>query len=228
MSGAEKRILIVDDEPDILEFLSYNLKKEGYTTLTAANGRIALDSVDAFQPHLILLDIMMPEMDGLAVCQHLRQDSKYNDTLIAFLTARGEDYTQISSLEAGADDFITKPIRSRILHSRIKALLRRHNGLRSDSSEEIEIGELYMSPEMFAVKYRGEAVNLVRKEFNLLYLLASRPGRVFKRDEILSRIWGDDIIVGTRTIDVHVRKIREKTSSEIIFTVKGVGYKFDG
>ena len=228
MSGVTK-VLIVDDEEDIIEFLEYNLKKEGYQVLTATDGLQAIDKAEIFNPHLILLDIMMPEMNGIEVCEALRKKDRFNNTLICFLTARNESFTQISALDSGGDDFITKPIKPNVLVSRIKAMLRRHvdfqkiNGLESVQTYD----KLTIDFEKFNVTVDGTNVNLAKKEFELLALLVSKPGKVFKREEIMQKIWGDDIIVGERTLDVHIRKLREKIGDDYIATLKGVGYKFD-
>ena len=222
------KILIVDDEPDIIEFIHYNLSKEGYTVETASNGLKAIEAASAFDPDLIILDIMMPEMDGVEVCKRLRQNPQFERTLIAFLTARNEDYTQIAALENGGDDYITKPIKPGVLISRIKALFRRNSkGKEKDSPKALIAGDLKIDKEKVLV-YRGdEEIELAKKEFELLSLLASKPGKVYQRHEILSKVWGQDVIVGNRTIDVHVRKLREKIGSHYIKTVKGIGYKFD-
>jgi len=228
MNNEDIKILVVDDEPDILEFISYNLSKEGYQVTTARNGREAIDMAKRDNPMLIILDIMMPELDGVEVCRQLRATTEFNSTLIAFLTARNEDYSQIAGLDAGGDDYITKPIRPRVLISRIKALLRRmpHEGGR-DESRVLNVHDLKIDRERVMV-YRGdEQITLAKKEFELLYLLASKPGRVFTREEIFNHIWGRDVIVGDRTIDVHIRKLREKVGSAYIKTIKGIGYKFD-
>lgn len=219
------KILIADDEPDILEFLQYNLEKEGYNILLAENGRDAINLAKQEQPHLILLDIMMPELDGIETCRELRGMPDFKNTLIAFLTARNEDYSQIAGFDVGADDYITKPIKPRVLVSRIKALLRRFN---SELQEEaINLGDIRIDREKFLVYKDEEKLSLPKKEFELLSLLASKPGKVFSRKEIMSKIWGNDIIVGDRTIDVHIRKLREKIGEDYFKTIKGIGYKFD-
>ncbi len=220
------KILIVDDEKDILEFLGYNLEKEGYEIETANNGIIAIEKARAFMPDLIILDIMMPEMDGVEVCSQLRDSKDFNNTLIVFLTARSEDFTQISALEAGGDDFVLKPIKPNLLKSRVKALLRRNN--HSEGKEVIfNFGDLQINTEKYSVKLKGQKVKIAKKEFELLILLTSSPGKVFRREEILHKIWGRGVIVGDRTIDVHVRKLREKIGEDFIKTMKGVGYKFE-
>lgn len=225
MSPSNATILVVDDEPDILEFIEYNLQKEGYRVVLAGDGREAITKASEVTPDLILLDIMMPEMDGIETCRELRALLGYKDTVIAFLTARNEDFTQIAGFDVGADDYITKPIKPRLLVSRVKALLRRQRGHGADTV--LTAGPLQIDREQFVVTYHGKQLVLPRKEFELLYLLASKPGKVFKRDEILSKIWGHEVIVGNRTIDVHIRKLREKLSDDIIKTIKGIGYKLD-
>ena len=221
------KILVVDDEPDILEFVKYNLEKEDYVVEVANNGKIGLEKAHSFQPHLIILDIMMPEMDGTEVCRQLKLDNKFENTLITFLTARSEEFSQIIGLDLGADDYITKPIRPRILVSRIAALLRRHPSNNDEAKNIMQIGDLEINREKVRVSRGIEEITLARKEFELLYLLATKPGKVFTRTEIFEKIWGDDVIVGNRTIDVHVRKIREKLVADYIKTVKGIGYKFE-
>ena len=216
-----KKILIVDDEKDILELLDYHLTKEGYKTMKAFNGKDALKIAKDFLPDLVLLDLMMPEMDGIETCIEFREDNILKGTLIAILTARAEDYSQIAGLNAGADDYINKPIKPRVLISRIKALLRRtESKVNSESNVELEI-----DIEKYVAILKGEEMLLPKKEFELLALLFSKPGKVFTREVILARVWGDDIIVGDRTIDVHIRKLREKIGNQYIKTVKGVGYK---
>lgn len=223
------RILLVDDEPDILEFLGYNLRQEGFEVHTSTNGRAGLARARELKPHLIVLDVMMPEMDGIETCREIRQVPDLKDTLIIFLTARGEDYSQIAGFDAGADDYVTKPIKPRVLVSRIKALLRRYNTPQDKSIQNnfVQMEEFAIDREKYVVIKDNHEVHLPRKEFELLSLLVSKPDKVFTRDEILSQIWGDDVIVGDRTIDVHVRKIRERLGTERIRTVKGVGYKYE-
>ncbi|HNF49517.1 MAG TPA: response regulator transcription factor [Chitinophagales bacterium] len=225
---AEKtfKILVVDDEPDILEFLSYNLEKDGFEVETAENGKVALEKAKKSQPDIILLDVMMPEMDGIEACRSLREMPQFENTIIAFLTARTEDYSQIAGFETGADDYISKPIKPRVLVSRLKALLRRYEAKEAKSTF-LEVGNIQIDRERYLIIFNGKEMAVPRKEFELLYLLASKPGKVFKRDEILNEIWGRDIIVGDRTIDVHIRKLREKLGEELIKTVKGIGYKFE-
>jgi two-component system alkaline phosphatase synthesis response regulator PhoP len=226
--GPAKKILIVDDEPDILEFLQYNLRKEGYTVVAAADGRQAIEVAEREKPDLILLDIMMPELDGVETCRVLRSKKEFETTPVAFLTARDEDFSQITALDVGGDDYITKPIKPRVLVSRINALLRRA-GRPTDEDEEnaLRVHDLVIDRHKVLV-FRGEqAIELPRKEFEILWLLASKPGRVFTREEIFDRIWGNDVIVGNRTIDVHIRKLRERLGEEYIKTMKGIGYKFE-
>ncbi len=224
----EAKILLVDDEPDILEFMEYNLRKEGYTVFTGKNGKEAIEIARKEKPNLIILDIMMPVMDGIEACRHLREIPDLKNTVITFLTARNEEYSQIAGFDVGADDYITKPIKPRILTSRVKALLRRINGTTEPSGVKIlTVGDLKIDRERYLVFKKEESISLPRKEFELLALLTSKPGKVFTREDILARVWGTDIIVGDRTIDVHVRKIREKLGDESIKTIKGIGYKFD-
>jgi two-component system alkaline phosphatase synthesis response regulator PhoP len=230
MEIQEYKILLVDDEPDIIEFLGYNLKKEGFKIYTASNGKQAIETAKQINPHLILLDVMMPEMDGIETCEKIREIPTLNRTLIAFLTARGEDYSQIAGFEAGGDDYITKPVKPRVLVSRINALLKRINSgiesLPESSPKRIEKGDLIIDKEKYVIIKNNEELILPKKEFELLLLLSSKPGRVFTREEIFDMVWGNDIIVGDRTIDVHIRKLREKLGDKYIKTVKGVGYKF--
>ena len=224
------RILLVDDENDILEFLSYNLKNEGFEVLTCNDGKTALSLLDDFLPNLIVLDVMMPGMDGIETCEQIRLNPKYNNILITFLTARSEDYSQVAGLEAGADDYINKPIKPKVLVSRVKALLRRKGSdvIQSDNDQGlIEISDLKIDRESYQVTLDYDNIFLPRKEFEILYLLATKPGKVFNRGEIFEKVWGDDVVVGARTIDVHVRKLRRKLGRDYIVTVKGVGYKFN-
>lgn len=225
MNSSEYKILLVDDEPDILEFLSYNLRKEGYQVFTAGTGETGIEVAKKEMPHLVLLDVMMPGIDGIEVCRELRANAGMDGVVIAFLTARSEDYSHIAGFEAGADDYINKPIKPRVLLSRIKALLRRSAG--GAESKAVDVGKLKIDRESYLVFKEGEEIALPRKEFELLSLLASKPGKVFARDEILNKVWGDEVVVGDRTIDVHIRKLREKLGEEFIRTVKGVGYKFE-
>ncbi|MFZ5552292.1 MAG: response regulator transcription factor [Bacteroidota bacterium] len=220
------KILIVDDEQDILDLLTYNLEKEGYTVFTAGNGKDAIASARKNKPDLVLLDVMMPEMDGIETCSAIREIPDLKNILIAFLTARSEDYSQIAGFESGADDYITKPIKPKVLISRIKALARRMGG--NDSSDQIiERGGIKIDRERYLIVKDGKEITLPRKEFELLSLLFSKPGKVFKRESILESVWGEDVIVGDRTIDVHIRKLREKIGEDYIKTVKGIGYRFD-
>lgn len=232
MSDSENyRILLVDDEPDILEFLGYNLKKEGFIVQTAQDGREAITKALEMLPHLIILDVMMPGMDGIETCEEIKKQPSLKNSLVAFLTARGEDYSQIAGFDAGADDYIGKPIKPKVLVSRAKALLKR---FRSGESEDnvsskpnnIVIGDLEIDKERYVVTSAGKELSLPKKEFELLLLLASKPDKVFTRDEIYNAVWGDSIIVGDRTIDVHIRKLREKIGQDHIRTIKGVGYKY--
>ncbi|GGH77793.1 DNA-binding response regulator [Phaeocystidibacter marisrubri] len=227
METSEMKILLVDDEPDILEFVGYNLEKEGFKVKTANNGEEAVEKAKKHRPHLILLDVMMPGMDGIETCDVIRKIPELENTLIAFLTARGEDYSQVAGFEAGADDYITKPIKPKVLISRMKALMRRINNGTEETETKVEFGDLVIDQEKYQVRLKGERLDLPRKEFELLSLLASRPGKVFSREEIMDKIWGTDVIVGGRTIDVHIRKLREKIGDEKIRTIKGVGYKFE-
>lgn len=220
-----KSVLIIDDEADIREILAYNLKKEGFNALTAENGPEGIALAKKSQPDIIILDVMMPEMDGIEVCQILRSQESTKNILICFLTARSEDYSQIAGLDAGADDYVSKPIKPRVLISRLKAILRR-NQPKDETQQESEHSDLVIDREKFVVIKKGEAIHLPRKEFNLLALLASKPGKVFDRDFILETVWGSNVVVGDRTIDVHIRKLRGKIGDDYIKTVKGVGYKF--
>lgn len=219
------KILIVDDEPDIIDLIEYNLEKEGYEVKSATNGLDAIETAKLFLPDLILLDVMMPEIDGIETCVRMREIDALKPSLIAFLTARSEDYSQIAGFDAGADDYISKPIKPRVLLSRIQALLRRKGAGAIEEAQDL--GDLEIDRERYVVKLKGEELELPKKEFELLSLLTDRPGRVYTREVILATIWGDDAVVGDRTIDVHVRKLREKIGSDYIKTVKGVGYKFD-
>jgi two-component system alkaline phosphatase synthesis response regulator PhoP len=228
MEETDYRILLVDDEEDILEFLGYNLKKSGFSIVTASNGREALKLADEIEPHLILLDVMMPEMDGIETCEELRKNTKLNKTVIAFLTARAEDYSQIAGFDAGADDYISKPIKPKVLISRIKALLKRFGTSDPESVKNFNtaITGLVIDKERYIIIKDNEEFALPKKEFELLALLASKPEKVFTREEIYNSVWGDNIIVGDRTIDVHIRKLREKIGDNHIRTIKGVGYKY--
>lgn len=219
-------ILLVDDDSDIREFVTFNLEKEGYHVVTAKDGAEGVEAVKKHRPDLVLLDVMMPGMDGIEACEAIRSNPDIASTLIAFLSARGEDYSQVAGFDAGADDYITKPIRPKVLVSRVKALLRRNVG-ESEPVGNIELGDLLINLEKYQVFRDGEVVDMPRKEFELLHLLASKPGKVFSRDSIMDRVWGSEVVVGGRTIDVHIRKIREKIGDDRIKTIKGVGYKFE-
>jgi two-component system alkaline phosphatase synthesis response regulator PhoP len=228
MSNSNIKILLVDDEPDILEIISYNLIAQGYKISTANNGVQAVKKAKKEQPHLIILDVMMPEMDGIEACDQIRKIPELENTIITFLTARGEDYSQVAGFEAGADDYITKPIKPKLLVSKIKSLLRRLNTTVNNQFKHIiELDNLTIDREAYKIVFEGEDIFLPRKEFELLYLLASKPGKVFKREDILEKIWGNEVIVGERTIDVHIRKLREKLGDNLFITIKGVGYKFE-
>ena len=228
MENSNYKILLVDDEPDILEFIGYNLRKEGYIVLTSSNGKDSIKVAKKEIPHLIILDVMMPEMDGIETCIELRKIPELNNTVITFLTARSEDYSLIAGLDAGADDYITKPIKPRVLISKIKSLFRRNIIQATERNKEsYEIGDLVINREKFMVTKNNQEITLTKKEFELLELLTSRPNKVFTREEIFSTVWDSDVIVGDRTIDVHIRKLREKIGLDSITTIKGVGYKFD-
>lgn len=221
-----QKVLLVDDEQDILDLLKYNLEREGIKVFTAANGLDGLRSAKAERPDLIVLDIMMPGMDGVEVCNQLRSLPEFKQTLITFLTARGEDYSQIAGFEAGADDYITKPVKPKVFVSKVKALLKRA-GAAPLNERTVEANGVVLDLEKVLVRVGGQELKLPKKEFELLALLMSKPGKVFKRDEIYSHIWGDGLFVGDRTIDVHIRKLREKVGDDRIGTVKGIGYKFE-
>ncbi len=223
MEVGTNKILIADDEPDILEIIAYNLGKEGFEVYTAADGRAAIDVAKQIQPALIILDIMMPYKTGIEVCTQLRSQAAFQDTLIVFLTALDDEATHIKGLDIGADDFITKPISPKVLVSRVHALMRR---VQKDENKLLDFGVIKIDPVKYLIYVEDNPVLLARKEFELTYLLASKPGRVFLRQEILDKVWGQDVIVGDRTIDVHIRKIRQKLGIDCIQTIKGVGYKF--
>lgn len=225
MKKKDIKILLVDDEPDILEIVGYNLSAEGYEVITAENGAEAVKKAKKHKPQLIILDVMMPEMDGIEACELIRANPDLNNTLITFLTARGEDYSQVAGFDAGADDYITKPIKPKVLVSKVKGLLRR---LKEDDQTEsiVKIGNITINREEYKIISKGKEIVLPRKEFELLSLLATKPGKVFKREEILDKVWGNEVVVGGRTIDVHIRKLREKIGDKSFKTVKGVGYKF--
>lgn len=218
------KILVVDDEADILEIISYNLKSAGYETVTAKDGLEAIQKAKIFRPDLIMLDIMMPNKNGIDTCRELRRLPEFKDTMVLFLTALNDEKSEIEGLNMGADDYIAKPIKPRLLVSRINALFRRLN---KSEEQQIQLGDLIIDREKFTVTYKGDEIILAKKEFELLQLLASKPGRVFLRNEILNQVWGTEVIVGDRTIDVHIRKIRQKLGVDLITTVKGVGYKFE-
>ena len=228
MSNSNKqKILIVDDEPDILELIEYNLKKEGYQVFLARNGQEAVAEAKRSLPDLIVLDIMMPKMDGIEACRIMRTMPEFKNTFMVFLTARSEEYSEIAGFNVGADDYIAKPIKPRALVSRINAILRRNAPAEDVSDNKLEIGDLVIDREAYLVYQRGVKVVLAKKEFELLYLLASKPGKVYTREVILKNIWEDSVVVTNRTIDVHIRKLREKLGDDIVSTVKGVGYKFE-
>ena len=227
MDNSEFSLLLVDDEDDIVEFLSYNLKKEGYKVFTANNGVKAVEKAKKHKPSLILMDVMMPEMDGITAVKEIRKDETLNDIIIVFLTARGEDYSQIAGFEAGADDYVAKPIKPRVLISRIAATLRRFSAKEQSVDKILVVDGLTIDMERFVIIKNDMEIILPNKEFKMVYLLASAPDKVFSREEIFQRVWGNDVIVGDRTIDVHIRKIREKIGLEYVKTIKGVGYKFN-
>ena len=225
MKKSDIKILCVDDEPDILEILKYNLSNEGYEIYLANEGLSAIKKAEKIIPNLIIMDVMMPKMDGIEACEQMRSDSRLNDTIIMFLTARGEDYSYVAAFDAGADDYVTKPIKPKVIVSKVKALLRR---LKKEDQiqDKIKIGKLVIDREQYEVTQAGKSFSLPRKEFELLYLLASKPDKVVKRSKIMEIVWGSEVVVGDRTIDVHIRKLREKVGDKYFKTVKGVGYKF--
>ncbi len=226
MKKKEIKILLVDDEPDILEIVSYNLSQEGYKIVTATNGKEAIAIAKKEIPQLIIMDVMMPVMDGMEACENIRKIPELNDVIITFLTARSEDYSQVAGFEAGADDYISKPIKPKLLVSKVKALLRRLKD-ETTNSDTLIVGDIVINREEYKIIQAGRELVLPRKEFELFYLLASKPGKVFKREDILDKVWGNEVIVGGRTIDVHIRKLREKIGDELFITIKGVGYKFE-
>lgn len=226
-TSTKQKILIVDDEPDILELIEYNLKKEGYQVFLARNGQEAVTEAKRSLPDLIVLDIMMPKMDGIEACRIMRTMPEFKNTFMVFLTARSEEYSEIAGFNVGADDYIAKPIKPRALVSRINAILRRNAPAEEVSDNKLEIGDLVIDREAYLVYKAGEKIVLAKKEFELLYLLASKPGKVYTREVILKNIWEDSVVVTNRTIDVHIRKLREKLGDDIVATVKGVGYKFE-
>jgi len=225
MNNKKIKILLVDDEPDILEIVGYNLSQEGYQVITANNGKEGVEKAKAEKPHLIVLDVMMPKMDGIEACEHIRKIPELKNTIITFLTARGEDYSQVAGFDAGADDYITKPIKPKVLISKVKALLRRIK-TEDVGVPTITIGDIIINREEYKISIKGKELILPKKEFELLFLLASKPGKVFEREAILNKVWGKEVIVGDRTIDVHIRKLREKIGDKSFKTIKGVGYKF--
>lgn len=227
MSSAKQKILIVDDEPDIRELIEYNLKKEGYQVFTASNGQEGINEAKKIHPDLIILDVMMPKIDGIEACRIMRTLPEFKNTYMVFLTARSEEYSEIAGFNVGADDYIAKPIKPRALVSRINAILRRNAQNEEETENRLEISDLIIDREAYLVFRQGEKIVLAKKEFELLYLLASKPGKVYTRDVILKSIWEDSVVVTNRTIDVHIRKLREKLGETYVSTVKGVGYKFD-
>jgi two-component system alkaline phosphatase synthesis response regulator PhoP len=226
MTKTKAKILLVDDEPDILEIVGFNLSQEGYRIVTAANGKEAITKAKAELPNLIIMDVMMPEMDGIEACEAIRKIPELENVIITFLTARNEDYTQVAGFDAGADDYISKPIKPKLLVSKVNALLRRFND-QQKSTGTLSVGGIEINREEYVIIKDNIEISLPRKEFELFYLLASKPGKVFKREEILDKIWGNDVIVGGRTIDVHIRKLREKIGDDYFKTIKGVGYKLE-
>ena len=226
MKKSDIKILCVDDEPDILEILKYNLSNEGYNVSTAADGKSAIKLAYNISPNLIIMDIMMPRMDGIEACEKLRSNEKFNDTIIMFLTARGEDYSHVAAYDAGADDYVTKPVKPKVLVSKVKGLLRRLKKVIAKDINEIVFDDIKIDREKYKVYISDKVLNLPRKEFELLYLLASKPDKVYKREKIMETVWGSEVVVGDRTIDVHIRKLREKVGDKYFKTVKGVGYKF--
>lgn len=226
MKKQDIRILLVDDEPDILEILKYNLTSEGYQVSTAKNGVEGVEKAKKKRPHLIILDVMMPEMDGIEACEKIRKTKGLEDSIITFLTARGEDYSQLAGFDAGADDYITKPVKPKVLMSKVKALLRRLKETEEPQLDIKKVGNIVINREEYKVVNKGKEIILPRKEFELLSLLTSKPDKVFKREVILDKVWGQEVVVGGRTIDVHIRKLREKIGDHHFKTVKGVGYKF--
>ncbi|WP_299486630.1 response regulator transcription factor [uncultured Allomuricauda sp.] len=226
METKDIKILLVDDEPDILEIVSYNLSAEGYQVYTAKNGVEAVAKAKKKNPHLIILDVMMPEMDGIEACEIIRRTPGLENTIVTFLTARGEDYSQVAGFDAGADDYITKPIKPKVLLSKVKALLRRLKEDSKDTEDIVKVGSIVINREEYKIVNDGVEITLPRKEFELLALLTSKPSKVFKREVIMDKVWGNEVVVGGRTIDVHIRKLREKIGDHHFKTIKGVGYKF--
>ena len=226
MENKKIKILVVDDDPDIVEIISYNLKKENYKVFSCYNGTDSIKISEKEKPDLIILDVMMPGMDGIQVCEKLRSKNKFNNTIIMFLSARGEDFTHIAAYDAGADDFVNKPLKPRLLISKVRSLLRRTNKINNVSSMKLNFKGLIIDKEEYTVKIKSEKLSLPRKEFELLFMLSSNTGKVIKREEIMNQIWGEDVIVGDRTIDVHIRKLRKKIGLNFIKTIKGIGYQF--
>ena len=226
MKKSDIKIMCVDDEPDILEILKYNLSNEGYDVSTAADGKSAIEMAYNISPNLIIMDVMMPNMDGIEACEKLRSDEKFNDTIIMFLTARGEDYSHVAAYDAGADDYVTKPVKPKVLVSKVRGLLRRLQKVIAKDINEIVFDDIKIDREKYKVYISDNVLNLPRKEFELLYLLASKPDKVYKREKIMETVWGSEVVVGDRTIDVHIRKLREKIGDKYFKTIKGVGYKF--
>ena len=225
MKKKDIKILLVDDEPDVIEIIKYNLLQEGYSVKTASNGKEAIKKAEKTTPHLIIMDVMMPEMDGIEACEYLRKNPNFNDTIIMFLTARGEDYSYVAAFDAGADDYVTKPIKPKIIVSKVKSLLRRLKK-EEENQDKIKVGKLIIDRDQYEVTLKGKTFSLPRKEFELLFLLASKSDKVVKREKIMQVVWGSEVVVGDRTIDVHIRKLREKVGDKHFKTVKGVGYKF--
>ena len=225
MKKKDIRILLVDDEPDVIEIIRYNLEQEGYSVKIASNGVEALKKAYKKTPHLILMDVMMPKMDGIEACQEIRKNPRFNDTIVMFLSARGEDYSHVAAFDAGADDYVTKPIKPRIIVSKVKSLLRRLKK-EGDNPNKIQLGKLTIDKDQYQVINNGKTFSLPRKEFELLYFLASNQDKVVKREKIMEVVWGSEVVVGDRTIDVHIRKLREKIGKKFFKTIKGVGYKF--
>ena len=225
MKKKDINILLVDDEPDVIEIIKYNLLQEGYKVKTASNGKEAIKMANKILPNLIIMDVMMPEMDGIAACEHFRKDCNFNDTIFMFLTARGEDYSFMAGFDAGADDYVTKPIKPKIIVSKVKSLLRRLKK-EEENQDKIKVGKLIIDKEQYEVIHKGKTFSLPRTEFELLYLLVSKSDKVVKREKIMQVVWGSEVVVGDRTIDVHIRKLREKVGDKYFKTVKGVGYKF--
>ncbi len=226
MEKEKIKILLVDDEPDIIEIIKFNLEKKGYKIYTASDGVEAIKILEKIVPHLIIIDVMMPNMDGIETCEQLRKDNRFSNTIIMFLSARGEDFSYVAAFEAGADDYVTKPIKPKVLVSKVKALLRRFKG-ENKKENILDYGELIINKDEYKIISQEKEIFLPRKEFELIYLLASKKDKVCKREEIMETIWGSDVVVGDRTIDVHIRKLREKIGDNYLKTIKGIGYKFN-